>query len=66
MNDYPKLLYRCAKPGEGEDVCEGFHVHTTIVADEDGELAALDEGWRTHPAPLEKPKKALINKENSA
>jgi hypothetical protein len=58
MNDYPKMLYRCAKPGEGEDVCEGHHVHMLIVNDEDSELAALDDGWRNHPAPPVKPKKA--------
>ena len=66
MNEYPKLLYRCARPGEGEDVCEKHHVHMLTVEDEDGELAALDEGWRTHPAPPEKPRKALTNKETPA
>jgi hypothetical protein len=58
MSDYPKMLYRCAEPGKGIDVCEKIHVNTMCVDDEDGELSALDQGWRTHPAPPEKPKKA--------
>lgn len=57
MSEYPKMLYKCAKPGEGTDVCEKIHVHMQTVDDEEGELKALDEGWRTNPAPPEKAKK---------
>jgi hypothetical protein len=55
MSDYPRMLYRC---GKEQTVCEDFNVDTRIVDDEEGEIAALDEGWRTSPAPPEKPKKA--------
>lgn len=55
MSDYPRMLYRC---GTEQTVCEGFGVDTRIVENEDAELAALEEGWRTSPAPPEKPKKA--------
>jgi hypothetical protein len=62
MNDYPKMLFRCAKPGEGIDVCEKIHVQTQIVDGEDAELAALDDGWRAHPAP---PKAAETTKKSA-
>lgn len=53
MSDYPKMLYRC---GGEMKVCEAFDVDTRIVASEDEELSALEEGWRASPKPPEKAK----------
>ncbi len=71
LGEYPKMLYRAGTPKEGThhlastiDIAEPLpiqgrtDIETMVVADEEEELRAMEQGWKAKVSQVEEPAKS--------